>query len=275
MSLSYVKLSRHSMIFRRLTGLEVRTFNKIVDTLKPEWEKIEHKKKCHGRRCHIQTLEDKILCLVLYYRTYVSHVMLGYLFNVHDANICRLFKKIEPLFAGCITIKKDRSLTPEKVLEVIADVLEQPTQRPKRKQRRYYSGKKKSHTLKAEIIIDASGKIMSVSQSHKGRIHDFKIRKGERLLSPCSIKYADSGYQGWQKLQSNVVIPFKKSKKKPLNAEQKQHNKNLASFRIRVEHKIREIKVFKIMSDRYRNFQKKHGMRLNIVAGMVNLKHGF
>ncbi len=77
-----------------------------------------------------------------------------------------------------------------------------------------------------------------VSKSHCGRIHDFKIRKQEKLLPIDSIKYADSGYQGWQKLQKDVVIPYKKYRKKPLTLEQKDHNRQLASFRMRVENKI-------------------------------------
>ena len=71
------------------------------------------------------------------------------------------------------------------------------------------------------------------------------------------------GYQG---LQSNVV-----NKKIPLTKDMR----NLISFRMKVEHKIREIKIFKIMSYVYRNFQKKYNMRFNIIAGIVNLKHGF
>ncbi len=60
------------------------------------------------------------------------------------------------------------------------------------------------------------------------------------IMPVDSIKYADSGYQGWQKLQSNVVIPYKKYRKKPLTPEQKDHNRQLSSFRMRVENKIRE-----------------------------------
>src|SRR5690606_35919687 len=105
---------------------------------------------------------------------------------------------------------------------------------------------------------------LSVSKSHKGRMHDFRIRKQEKLLPVNSFKWADSGYQGWQKLQANVIIPFKRSKKEPLSKEQKEHNKKLASFRMKVEHKIRQIKIFRIMAETYRNFQKKYGMRFNI-----------
>jgi len=109
----------------------------------------------------------------------------------------------------------------------------------------------------------------------KERVHDFRIRKGEKPLPRESLKLADSGYQGWQKLQSHGMIPYKKSKKNPLTKEQKEHNRKLTSIRIRIEHKIREIKVFRIMSEVYRNFQKKYNLRFNIIAGLVNFKHAF
>ena len=72
-----------------------------------------------------------------------------------------------------------------------------------------------------------------------------------------------------------MVIPYKGYRKKPLTTRQKEHNRALASFRMRVENKFRELKIFKILADVYRNFQKKYHMRFNIIAGLVNLKHGF
>ena len=65
----------------------------------------------------------------------------SYLFNLHNSNICRILKKIEPILARRITIKKDRNLTPERVLKLLADVSEQETQRPCKKQKQSYSGK--------------------------------------------------------------------------------------------------------------------------------------
>jgi hypothetical protein len=47
-------------------------------------------------------------------------------------------------------------LTAEKILKIIADVTEQPTQRPTKKQKKYYSGKKKLHAPKTKK--DVSGK---------------------------------------------------------------------------------------------------------------------
>ncbi|WP_353274730.1 transposase family protein [Wolbachia endosymbiont (group B) of Hofmannophila pseudospretella] len=277
MGLNYHNLKKHRRNFRYITGLKVEEFEKIVEKVRPEWEKIEKQKKYHGRKSQLPTLEDKIFCVILYYRAYMTQRFLGCLFKLHNANICRLLKKMEPLLARKIAIKKDRTLTPERILKILADVMEQPIQRPKnnKKRKKSYSGKKKTTTIKIEIVIEENGRIMSISRSYRGRMHDFRIRKQEKFLPVDSIKYADSGYQGWQKLQKNVVIPYKKYRKKPLTAEQKEHNRRLASFRMRVENKIREIKVFKIMSHVYRNFQKKHNLRFNIIAGIVNLRHGF
>jgi hypothetical protein len=277
MRLNFTRLKKSPTIFKQLSGLSVAEFEKLVGKLTQGWEEIEAQKKSHGRNSHLPTLEDKVLCIMIYYRTYITHTFLGYLVGLHNSNVCRLFKKIEPLLAKKITIKKDRSLTPEKILKLLADVTEQRTQRPKKAKdrKKSYSGKKKAHTIKTEIVIETSGKIISVSRSHKGRTHDFRIRKGEKILPPSAIKYGDSGYQGWQKIQSHVLIPYKRYPKKPLTPEQKKHNRELASFRMRVENKFRELKIFKILSDVYRNFQKKIHMRFNIIAGLVNLKCGF
>lgn len=280
MSISYNKLNKHPKIFLQVVGVNLHEFNVIVEEVRPLWNKtIEKGKKCHGRTSHLETLEDKVLCLLLYYRCYITHILLGFLFNLHNSNISRLFKKLEPLLAKKIHIKKDRTLTYEKLTEIIADVTESPTQRPKnnKEQKKKYSGKKKKHTNKTEIVIEKeTGKIISVSKSYGGRTHDFKIRKNEKPLPNNTTKLVDSGYQGLHKLQRNILLPFKRKRKNiPLTQEQKQHNKSLSSKRIKVENKIREIKIFRIIKDTYRNFQKKYNMRFNIIAGIVNLKNGY
>lgn len=276
MALTYEAVAKKPLVFLRLTGVLVEQFQKIIKEIEPEWERIiEVKKKRHGRTSNLKTLPDKLLALFLYYRTYITHEFIGYLVGLDNSNVCRLFKRLEPVLAKKITITKDRTLTQCEVIKILADVTEQPTQRPEKKQKKYYSGKKKRHTLKAEIIMQDNGKILSLSRTTTGRTHDFRIRKEGKSPPGKSEKYADSGYQGWQKIAENVVLPFKATKKKPLTKEQMRRNYNLASFRTRIENKIRDLKIFKILSYVYRNFQKKHSMRLNIIAGIVNLKYGF
>lgn len=277
-TLNYSRLAAKPVTFLRLTGLKLEEFAEICARVRPYWEeKVESKKKCVGRRSSLQNLEDKLVALFIYYRTYITHEFLGYLFGLHNANISRWFKKLEPLVARKISIQKDRSLTPEAIIKILADVTEQPIQRPKKKSRRQktYSGKKKKHTQKVEIVMEANGKIDAISKSYPGRRHDFRIRKEEKPLPREAEKYVDLGYQGLQKLTQNVKLPFKRKKSQPLTDEQRQYNREQASFRMKVEHKIRELKVFKILSEIYRNFGKKHHLRFNIIAGVVNLRHGF
>lgn len=50
---------------------------------------------------------------------------------------------------------------------VVMDVTETPIERPKRRQRSFYSGKKKRHTLKAQIVIEhATGQIICTFFGH-------------------------------------------------------------------------------------------------------------
>jgi hypothetical protein len=279
-----------------LTGLKTSEFNHIVKTIKPvyERERLKRVKDDTGRISNIKTLEDKLICLFMYYRCYITHEFLGYLFNLHNSNICRLFKILEPIVAKKIHIEKDKTLTKEIVEQLIIDVTEQPIQRPKnkKKQRQYYSGKKKKHTIKKQIIIDDKGKIKQISKSYKGKTHDFNIFKDKKNLKTPTLTnrnitiLADSGYQGINKYKTNTETPIKRHRirdpvtnniiiKSGLTKEEKTHNYNLSSKRIKVENKIRELKIFKILSDTYRNFTKKHNLRFNIIAGIVNYKNSF
>ncbi len=83
---------------------------------------------------------------------------------------------------------------------------------------------------------------------------------------------ADTGYIGISKLHKNSVLPKKKSKKNPLSEKDKQNNRKLSSERILAEHVIGKVKIFKILSDRYRNRRKRFGLRFNLIAGIYNFE---
>lgn len=94
-----------------------------------------------------------------------------------------------------------------------------------KKQRKYYSGKKKRHTIKTQIIVDKKSKKIICTAVEKGRKHDFRLFKESKTAINPSIKMlADSGYQGIQKIHSNCEKPIKGTKKKPLTKEDKKHN---------------------------------------------------
>ena len=107
----------------------------------------------------------------------------------------------------------------------------------------------------------------------KGHTHDFCLFKESELEIAHEIHcLADSGYQGLVKLHPNSKTPYKKSKYHPLTSVQKQENRKISSQRIYVEHVIGKLKVFRILSERYRNRRKRFGLRFNLIAAIYNLE---
>ena len=140
-----------------------------------------------------------------------------------------------------------------------------------KKQKRYYSGKQKCHTLKAQIVAEFDTGQIICTAVDTGRTHDFKLLKQSRLPFVCSqLCLADRGYQGFAKLHAGACTPTKKLRKQPLPQEEKQHNQALARLRVRIEHVIRRFKIFRIFSGRYRNRRRRFGLRLNLIAGLLN-----
>lgn len=158
---------------------------------------------------------------------------------------------------------------------LLIDATEQAIERPKRRQKPYYSGKKKRHTLKTEILVYAAGRIVHVSKTHPGSTHDFTVFKGEKRPPKESRLFVDSGYQGIADIHHNADFPYKSRKNNPLDAEEKDYNTALSRFRVVVEHIFGNIKIFKIMVDGYRNKRRRCAVKFNIIAGIVNLKNAF
>ena len=105
----------------------------------------------------------------------------------------------------------------------------------------------------------------------KGRVHDFRVFKQSRLpLSPKFQLLADKGYQGLLNLHSNSQTPKKKPKKATLNKADQQYNRDLARRRVIAEHINRRLKIWRILSERYRNRRQRFGLRFNLMAGLYN-----
>lgn len=115
-----------------------------------------------------------------------------------------------------------------------------------------------------EIIATAFG---------NGSTHDFRLFKESYAGMVQSIRcLADTSYLGLANAHANSQIPAKKSKLHALTREQKAANRTLASQRIFCEHIIGRLKVFHILSDRYRNRRKRFNLRFNLIAAIYNLE---
>jgi hypothetical protein len=201
--------------------------------------------------------------------------MLGVFFGVDGATICRCIKRLEPLLVKIVHVEKTRHLSAGQLHALIIDATESPVERPTRGQRKYYSGKKKQHTVKTEIRINGDGRILNVSRTVPGSVHDFHLLKEGKPLPGNAVILADSGYPGIDKLRKRACTPVGKTKTRHLTADEKQYNGALSRIRVRVEHVFRQLKIFKTLSERYRNKGKRYNLRFQIIAGFVNMKNGF
>jgi len=106
-----------------------------------------------------------------------------------------------------------------------------------------------------------------------GSEHDFQLFKNSHcILSQETCLVADAGYQGVATLHPNSQTPAKKSKLHPLSREQKSNNRALSRKRILIENIIRRLKIFRILSERYRNRRKRFGLRFNLIAAICNME---
>ena len=273
---SYERLAKHPRQFSQITGLKVAEFQELILRLRPVWtQEIIDKKKLSGRPWGVGELENHLLCLLLYYRCYTTQLFISFWFGVADSTVTRSIKRLEKLLIGVVAIKKDRTLSEEALKTVLVDCTEQRIEQPKRGQKKYYSGKRKAHTIKTEILVNEKGRILSVSRPAGGKKHDLKVRLSGPAVSSRTQLIGDSGYQGLQHTHAKTCLPYKKPRKQQLDKAKRFYNRMLSSFRMGVENAIRRIKIFRIIKEQYRNKRIDYALKFNIVAGLTNFKLGY
>ena len=122
------------------------------------------------------------------------------------------------------------------------------------------------------MIFDPEADLVLSADQAEGSVHDFQIYKDHvgSAVSPDVQAKTDSGYQGIASYHANSEVPYKKSKNHPLSKEEKVFNRQLSCERVRIEHINRQIKIFKIMSERYRNRRKRHQLRMTLICAIRN-----
>jgi len=159
-------------------------------------------------------LRNRFLMLLVYYRLYITYTLSGFLFDLDQSNVCRDIQKIENLIRKCIPIPQKiypitkRLQTPEEVEKyfpgflTFIDCTEQQIPRPVDNKRRtvYYSGKKKRHTVKTQLMVNNHGLIIHNLWYKRGCRHDYNIYKNNHHVTPKQVvNVVDLGYLGIEK----------------------------------------------------------------------------
>lgn len=269
---------------------------------KPYRSLVEVRKNASARwgagRKNKYDLRDRLLMTLFWLKAYTTYELLGFFYDLNKTNIEDNLKAILDTLESMTTFNFERPKANRKKLSSIEEVMdafpevrlvvdgkEQRIERPKNKkdkdgntqdrQKPYYSGKKKAHTIKNQVAISPVGLVEHASKSVPGSTHDLTLLRQTDLLSELSEEEAammDKGYDGIAQdyPDKKLYLPFKARRNHPLTEEQKAYNRFLAKYRIVVEHTMAQLNKFQVLVQRFRHQLSKHSSIFRIVCILVN-----
>jgi DDE superfamily endonuclease len=300
---AYETLTRHPGAFRSLTGMTPDEFDNLLTAFRD----AQGRRRRHSRTTrtgqprrraagaghpHDHDDRHRLLLALVWLRVYPTYELLGFFFDLHRRN-AQL--NVRDVLATLDTLDdfpfdrpgRDRTKVrsaaevmaafPE--VRVIIDSKEQRVNRPTGydAQKPYYSGKKKAHTVKTQVVVDPCGRIESVGDSVPGGAnHDLPLLCGSGVLEQLAEGEAamvDKGYVGVKNYYPDVpvVIPFKATRNHPLTEEQEAYNRAVTRCRIVVEHTMAPLNRFTVLRQVFRGQQRgRHGRVIRVVARLVN-----
>jgi hypothetical protein len=303
----FAKLVHHPRKLYRMTGLTPEPFQTLTDRLAPLWAQAERTRLSQRTRQHaigqgtqykLATMADQLLGVLTFDRFALTDELLGWLVGVDASNVCRLQQRLEPLLERAAdptlglslrrrlppgvkkigTVERLLAVCPE-CAEVITEATEQQRRRPPtRTQRRWYSGKKKRHTLKTQITVNQTGRMLLVSASVPGRVHDYALFKREATAEkvPRAARHdLDRGYDGAPPDDPDhaLIVPVKRRRNHPvLTPAERRFNRVQARRRIIVEHVFSRLKKDQLLAQVYRHRISDYNRRFRNVAALTNFR---
>jgi hypothetical protein len=295
---NYTRLVRKPKQFHALTGYTMEEFNTLLPAFAScflahvqqytlEGKKRQKRLYTSYKNSPLRTMEDKLLFILMYLRKATTQDIFGEVFGmpqpvvnkwIHVLHPC-LNQALKALEATPARTMPDLKVDDDEVNIYFQDGTERPIQRPKDQevQKTYYSGKKKRHTVKNNVVVNAQGKIILLTPTCEGKKHDKKVAdEAELSLPQGSALYQDTGFQGFALEGVTILQPKKKPRGAELTAEDKEHNRKISRVRIRVEHAIGGVKRYRIVKDQIRNW--KRGFRDSVMetcCGLHNFRLNF
>jgi hypothetical protein len=294
----YKQLKNKLHVLRCLTGLNLAAFGELLAGFKrayqsdlvkrDEWRTVpRQRRRGAGRKGALPSIEDKLVFILFYFRMYPIQMAQGFFFGMGQPQANEWIHRLTPILNQALGYEMQLpAREPKDIqqvlaecpgLEFIIDGTERPIRRPKDqdKQRHHYSGKKKRHTVKNNVISDKrTRKIKVLSPTVEGKKHDKKLADEQDIPFPPGSKlWKDTGYQGYEPDNTQTFQPKKKPKGGELTPEEKDQNTAISSQRIGVEHSIGGVKVYRIVHDVFRNMR--HGfddLVMETTCGLHNLR---
>lgn len=220
-----------------------------------------------GRKGVLARPQWKLFFILFYYKAYPTQDVMGLLFGLTQGQVSHwvgrlttLVSQLRPLHKPVRQARALRAVLAAEpdLQEVIIDGTERRLPRPAHagQQRRYYSGRKKRHTVK-NVIVTAHGQVRWCSPTVPGRRHDKAVTEKERLRLPKEVTLlGDSGFAGLDPGAATLITPWKKPRGRKLHWKRRAFNRLLARERVKVEHTLASVKRLRILRDEFRNRRK-------------------
>jgi len=222
--LTYAELKEKPKEFLTATSLHVDEFQRLLPKLKEKLVALcpsERTKEGQPRQRRVgggpqeklQTVEDKLVFILVYQKTYPLQTMLGLQFGLSQPRANYWIHLLLPILRQVLA---EMGMAPERDSKAVADNLlvnesgadllidgtERRRQRPKdaQKQEEHYSGKKKAHTDKNILLANShTRKIVYLSPTDSGKKHDKKIADENGIVYPSAATLGkDTGFQGYE-----------------------------------------------------------------------------
>lgn len=283
------KILNQDRLLRATTGLNRKAFDNLLVSFESVYLSDYHESQSPrqraiggGRKSRLKTIKEKLFYILFYFKCYPTFDLAAVLFDFDRSQANRWVHRLQEVLEATLeekqvlpkrkisTIQEFREYFPD-VERVMIDGVERPINRPqdKEKQKENYSGKKKRHTRKNVAVVSPAKKILQLTPTCNGKIHDKKIHDQFDLIGgiPDMVKVqADSGFQGVQKIYDNVFLPQKKPRGGELTAEQKEENRQLSRERVRCENAFSGVKRYNAVSSTYRNRKEEFDDKLMVTA---------
>jgi hypothetical protein len=119
-----------------------------------------------------------------------------------------------------------------------------------------------------------NGEVLYLSPTYSGSVHDKKICNQENLTFTKQVRvFTDLGFLGLTSSTAHIIMPHKYKKNQALSCEQEEHNKWVSKIRVRIEHTIASIKIFRKVKEKFRGrlYAREDSVML-AACGLHNLK---
>lgn len=208
---------------------------------------------------------DKLFFLLVYLKQNPTQNYQALTFSMSQGKVSQWVKLLLPLLEQALgRVKCLPARTPERLYASLCllagqalymDATERAIPRSVdwERQKHEYSGKQHAHTVKNLLLSDEAGKVLYLSATVEGSLHDKSLADEMELeFGQDQALLLDLGFLGYKAEETQLCLPVKKPRKAELTDFDRMYNQLLASLRVSIEHTVAGVKRIRVTKEKIR-----------------------